>query len=219
MPAARARLTLSSLRPSSEVMTCRPFSVSRLPTAAPMLPGAINATTGFIDELLFLTTRRANGEWRIANRGERSLGGRRDCLPFAIRHSLFAATSLHSISREFLRDIRLDRLGGGNVRVAARIVFLQLRHAAPVKRARVLRLVAQNGGVVGDGAVELAGLEAREGADDEGISLARLQLHHFIAVGKRGRQFAGNRAGPAFAGPRGRVRGRELDRLAVIGDG
>src|ERR1700726_2566717 len=119
LPAARPRATLSSLRPASEVSTCRPFSVSRLPTAAPMLPGAISVTTGFI---------------------------------------ISSFASLHSVAREFLRDVQFDRLGGGDVGVAARVVFFQLRHAAPIERAGILRLVAQRGVVVGDGAVELSGL-------------------------------------------------------------
>src|SRR5712692_6165754 len=48
MPASRARARLASLRPSSEVRTCRPFSVSRLPTAAPIWPCAMTATVGFM---------------------------------------------------------------------------------------------------------------------------------------------------------------------------
>ena len=45
MPAALARATVSALRPSSEVSTLSPLSVSLRPTAAPMAPGAITATT------------------------------------------------------------------------------------------------------------------------------------------------------------------------------
>jgi hypothetical protein len=46
IPAALARARVSSLRPASEVNTVSPFSTSLLPTAAPMAPGAITATTG-----------------------------------------------------------------------------------------------------------------------------------------------------------------------------
>src|SRR5262249_8647105 len=42
-----ARATVSALRPVSEVSTLRPFSTSRPATAAPIMPGAMTATTGF----------------------------------------------------------------------------------------------------------------------------------------------------------------------------
>ena len=48
MPALRARAALASLRPASEVVTSRPLSTSSAPTALPMAPGAITATTGFM---------------------------------------------------------------------------------------------------------------------------------------------------------------------------
>src|SRR5882757_8201056 len=48
MPAALARSTVSALRPASEVSTLTPLSVSRRPTPAPIMPGAITATTGVI---------------------------------------------------------------------------------------------------------------------------------------------------------------------------
>ena len=48
IPAALARAVVSALRPSSEVSTLRPCSTSRLPTAAPIMPGAMTATTGFM---------------------------------------------------------------------------------------------------------------------------------------------------------------------------
>src|SRR5262245_43718826 len=48
MPAALARLTVSALRPVSEVRTLTPLSVSLRPTPAPIMPGAITATTGVI---------------------------------------------------------------------------------------------------------------------------------------------------------------------------
>ena len=48
MPAALARLRVSGLRPVSEVRTLTPLSVSLRPTAAPIMPGAITATTGVI---------------------------------------------------------------------------------------------------------------------------------------------------------------------------
>src|SRR5215472_2619536 len=51
MPAALARVRVSSLRPSSEVRTVTPCSTSLLPTAPPMAPGAITATTGVIRDL------------------------------------------------------------------------------------------------------------------------------------------------------------------------
>src|SRR5712691_10564170 len=46
MPAAPARLRVSGLRPVSEVSTLTPLSVSLRPTPAPIMPGAITATTG-----------------------------------------------------------------------------------------------------------------------------------------------------------------------------
>src|SRR5215470_13491251 len=102
MPAARARATLSWLRPSSEVMTCRPFSVSRLPTAAPMLPGAISATTGFMTG----SFGREDGRQTTDRCGADS------CLLIRPLSSVLCPL-LHSIPREFLHDVRLDRLGGG----------------------------------------------------------------------------------------------------------
>src|SRR3974390_1320717 len=48
MPAACARCTLFALRPASEVSTFTWCSVSRRPTALPMLPGATMATVGVI---------------------------------------------------------------------------------------------------------------------------------------------------------------------------
>src|SRR3974390_51844 len=48
MPAACARCTLFALRPASEVSTFTWCSVSRRPTALPMLPGAMMATLGVI---------------------------------------------------------------------------------------------------------------------------------------------------------------------------
>src|SRR5215831_16856829 len=92
---------------------------------------------------------------------------------FTTHYSLFANLLLHSIPREFLRDVRLDRLGGGHVGVAARIVFLPFGGAAAVERAGVLRVLLEHRVVVGDGAVELAGLEPRELADDERIRIVR----------------------------------------------
>ena len=53
MPAALARLALSSLRPASDVTTRKPRSTSRPPTPAPIAPCATTATVGFID-LTFL---------------------------------------------------------------------------------------------------------------------------------------------------------------------
>src|SRR4051794_6561019 len=44
--AMRARSTVSALRPFSDVNTLAPCSTRRPPTAAPMLPGAMTATTG-----------------------------------------------------------------------------------------------------------------------------------------------------------------------------
>ena len=46
MPAALARATVASLRPSSRVRTSMPFSTRRWPTALPIMPGAITATIG-----------------------------------------------------------------------------------------------------------------------------------------------------------------------------
>src|SRR5580658_9976778 len=46
MPAALARAAVSLLRPLSEVSTFTPLSTSLFPTAAPIMPGAITATTG-----------------------------------------------------------------------------------------------------------------------------------------------------------------------------
>src|SRR5262249_34747954 len=48
IPAALARSRVSALRPCSEVSTLRPRSVSRFPTAAPIMPGAMTATRGFM---------------------------------------------------------------------------------------------------------------------------------------------------------------------------
>src|SRR5579863_8913794 len=48
IPAAFARVAVSALRPLSEVSTLTPLSTSRFPTAAPIMPGAITATTGVI---------------------------------------------------------------------------------------------------------------------------------------------------------------------------
>src|SRR5712691_1713626 len=47
-PCFLARATVSALRPASEVSTLRPFSTRRPATAAPIMPGAMTATTGFI---------------------------------------------------------------------------------------------------------------------------------------------------------------------------
>src|SRR5664280_1992530 len=52
MPAALARAALAALRPASEVSTFTLFSVRRLPTALPMLPGAMMATVGVMDLVL-----------------------------------------------------------------------------------------------------------------------------------------------------------------------
>ena len=49
-PAAFARATVSALRPVSEVRTLRPWATRRPPTAAPIMPGAITATTGFMTD-------------------------------------------------------------------------------------------------------------------------------------------------------------------------
>src|SRR5439155_23644703 len=54
MPALLARATVSALRPLSEVSTFRPLSTSRFPTAAPIMPGAMTATTGVMTEILCL---------------------------------------------------------------------------------------------------------------------------------------------------------------------
>src|SRR5580693_3886661 len=48
IPAAFARVAVSVLRPVSEVSTLTPLSTSLFPTAAPIMPGAITATTGVI---------------------------------------------------------------------------------------------------------------------------------------------------------------------------
>src|SRR3954463_4433868 len=48
MPASPARLALASLRPASEVVTCKPCSTRRAPTPLPIAPCATIATTGFI---------------------------------------------------------------------------------------------------------------------------------------------------------------------------
>src|SRR5580692_9695781 len=55
MPAAFARVAVSALRPLSEVSTLRPLSTSLFPTAAPIMPGAITATTGVITSSLHET--------------------------------------------------------------------------------------------------------------------------------------------------------------------
>src|ERR1700687_5172742 len=46
--AAPARATVAALRSCREVSTLSPCSTRRLPTGAPMAPGAITATTGLI---------------------------------------------------------------------------------------------------------------------------------------------------------------------------
>jgi hypothetical protein len=46
IPAAAARAAVASLRPASEVSTVTPRSASLCPTAAPIAPAAITATTG-----------------------------------------------------------------------------------------------------------------------------------------------------------------------------
>src|SRR5580698_2413505 len=55
MPAAFARVVVSALRPVSEVSTLTPLSTSLFPTAAPIMPGAITATTGVIWSSLYET--------------------------------------------------------------------------------------------------------------------------------------------------------------------
>src|SRR5262245_6009344 len=52
MPASRARAALLSLRPPSTVVTVQPRSTSRFPTALPIIPGAMTATTGLMRILL-----------------------------------------------------------------------------------------------------------------------------------------------------------------------
>src|SRR5664280_305368 len=52
MPAAPARAALAALRPASEVSTFTLLSVRHLPTALPMLPGAMMATVGVINSIL-----------------------------------------------------------------------------------------------------------------------------------------------------------------------
>ena len=47
-PAVFARATVSALRPVSDVNTLRPWAARRPPTAAPIMPGATTATTGFM---------------------------------------------------------------------------------------------------------------------------------------------------------------------------
>jgi hypothetical protein len=65
--------------------------------------------------------------------------------------------SLHAIGGEVLVDVGLDCLGGGDVGLAVfAVAGLQLRHAAPVERARELGVERQREVVVGDGVVELA---------------------------------------------------------------
>src|SRR5215469_18364152 len=64
MPAALARARVSSLRPSSEVRTVIPLSSSLLPTAAPMAPGAITATTGVMRTSL-------TGSWKLLQTSKR----------------------------------------------------------------------------------------------------------------------------------------------------
>src|SRR5258706_2754332 len=54
IPAVAARPMLSRLRPSRQVTTVNPLSVSRLATAAPIWPGAMIATLGFMNHLPIL---------------------------------------------------------------------------------------------------------------------------------------------------------------------
>ncbi len=98
-----ARARVSAPRPIREVSTLSPFSTRRPPTAAPIMPGAITATTGFIgrspirsDNSLILVRlgfcgreccrppRRHTSLWvhhctaiRLARKGCRSTGGSR----------------------------------------------------------------------------------------------------------------------------------------------
>src|SRR5580700_9857117 len=55
IPAALARDPVSLLRPLSEVRTLTPLSTSLFPTAAPIMPGAMTATTGIMLASLYET--------------------------------------------------------------------------------------------------------------------------------------------------------------------
>jgi hypothetical protein len=62
-----------------------------------------------------------------------------------------------AIAGGYNRNVGLDRLGGGDIGVAAGgVAFLQFRHAATVERGGIGRIEPDRLGVVGDGAVEVA---------------------------------------------------------------
>src|ERR1700733_15778367 len=76
IPAAFARAIVSWLRPVNEVSTFRPLSASLLPTAAPMAPGAITATTGVMCPLIFVIPGERGEEPGNHNPGVREYGFR-----------------------------------------------------------------------------------------------------------------------------------------------
>src|SRR5262245_36850066 len=91
MPAALARSSVSALRPASEVSTLMPLSVSLLPTPAPIMPGAITATTGvmlFSGNSLLVGANPAayGGRWQGSG-GEMQLCETAACAPpFLLPH-------------------------------------------------------------------------------------------------------------------------------------
>src|SRR5262245_64226645 len=90
MPAALARAAVSALRPVSEVKTLMPFLTRRWPTAAPIMPGAMTATTGFMETSIAVR--------RIDRVGE--LDQRR---PVAVVHPAVAPEQLRRLLAGFFR--------------------------------------------------------------------------------------------------------------------
>src|SRR5262245_7130707 len=124
---------------------------------------------------------------------------RRRCMRFVPKSSLWFSASLvlgrrvrprridrDAIAGGYNRNVGLDRLGGGDIGVAAGgVAFLQFRHAASVERVRVLGVLGDRGVVVGDGGVEGAELELNEAAAVERVAVIGPQPQRLVAVRQR----------------------------------
>src|SRR5262245_39123215 len=99
MPASLARAAVSALRPVSAVKTLMPFLTRRWPTAAPIMPGAMTATTGFMKTSI--PVRRID---RVCELDERR--------PVAVVHPAVAPENLRRLNAALLGGQAVFLVGG-----------------------------------------------------------------------------------------------------------
>jgi hypothetical protein len=88
-----------------------------------------------------------------------------------------------AIAGGYNRNVGPDRLGGGDIGVAAGgVAFLQFRHAATVERGGIGQIEPDRLGVVGDGAVEVALIKPGGAAVDVGVLIFRIEPERLVIV-------------------------------------